>query len=344
MSDKQPSLSERQSGPRVMQTPIDLVVELLVMAKIQGRRKESNEFIEQALDISRILAADYPSTDQREAMDATLASNADVIDRLTAKCADLQAKLNQQADVTEQAFVAMNRNADLGQAAEAEVAALKAQEPVALKVGDVGYVRVRVDTPPNAGWCFVSPESHPADVARGRVTEWNDQSQFFGGLASPVPPAPAQEAQVVLCSLESALNAMLTFFGMDEDDASKPTFDKARGALALAEVKTRELVPWERASLDEFRRVIHGWHEKACAKGYDGVAAMCDLAAPAQKEPGLTDRQRIDFISDEWFYTDGAGNVSFCFSEIWDAGKHKDLRAAIDAHILAAAQKEASNG
>lgn len=35
-----------------------------------------------------------------------------------------------------------------------------------------------------------------------------------------------------MSKLASALNAMLTQFGMDEDEWSKPTFDQARAALA----------------------------------------------------------------------------------------------------------------
>jgi hypothetical protein len=32
-------------------------------------------------------------------------------------------------------------------------------------------------------------------------------------------------------ALRAALNAMLTYFGMDEDEWSKPVFDQARAAL-----------------------------------------------------------------------------------------------------------------
>ncbi len=42
-------------------------------------------------------------------------------------------------------------------------------------------------------------------------------------------------------SLRSALNAMLTQFGMDEDEWNKPTFDKARKALATPQPKREPL-------------------------------------------------------------------------------------------------------
>lgn len=93
-----------------------------------------------------------------------------------------------------------------------------------------------------------------------------------------VPQGPRTE--FVLNELRSALSAMTTFFGMDEDEASKPTFDKARQALNYAEIVMRPLEPWERQSLEDFRACVHRWHEKAVAKGYDGVEAMCDTALP----------------------------------------------------------------
>lgn len=38
----------------------------------------------------------------------------------------------------------------------------------------------------------------------------------------------------VNAQLVAALNAMLTHMGMDEDEWNKPTFDKARAAIAVA--------------------------------------------------------------------------------------------------------------
>ena len=47
--------------------------------------------------------------------------------------------------------------------------------------------------------------------------------------------ARAEKAEVQRDELLSALNAMLTHMGMDEDDWNKPTFDQARAAIAKAE-------------------------------------------------------------------------------------------------------------
>jgi len=63
-----------------------------------------------------------------------------------------------------------------------------------LKVGDVAYTRVRIDTDPGEdGWCFMTPENHPDDVARGLVErQWEDSSQFFG-KAIPSPNAAPED-------------------------------------------------------------------------------------------------------------------------------------------------------
>ncbi len=47
-------------------------------------------------------------------------------------------------------------------------------------------------------------------------------------------------------SLRSALNAMLTQFGMDEDEWNNPTFDKARKALATPQPKREPLTDEQR--------------------------------------------------------------------------------------------------
>lgn len=93
---------------------------------------------------------------------------------------------------------------------------------------------------------------------------------------SDIPTGPRTE--FVLEQLKSALGAMLTFFGMDEDENNKEVFDKARQASNYADIVTRPLKPWERQSLEDFRACVRRWHEKACAKGFDGVESMCDLA------------------------------------------------------------------
>jgi len=44
-----------------------------------------------------------------------------------------------------------------------------------------------------------------------------------------------QQLESRVAELESALNSMLTFFAIDEDEWSKSTFDKARKALTKKE-------------------------------------------------------------------------------------------------------------
>ena len=71
-----------------------------------------------------------------------------------------------------------------------------------LKVDDVAYTRVRIDTDPGEdGWCFMTPENHPDDVAKGHVEgQWADGAQFFGrAIATPPDPAAYEgQADVVV--------------------------------------------------------------------------------------------------------------------------------------------------
>lgn len=97
----------------------------------------------------------------------------------------------------------------------------------------------------------------------------------------PQPLTNQQHTEFVLNELRSALNAMLTFFGMDEDESSKEVFDKARQAYDYAQIVMRPLEPWERQSLEDFRVCVGRWHAKAVAKGYDGVESLCDTAPVA---------------------------------------------------------------
>lgn len=43
------------------------------------------------------------------------------------------------------------------------------------------------------------------------------------------------------------------------------------------------------------------------------------------------DTARLNWIAEHWFYKDSGNNICFNFNEAWDAGRHDDLRAAIDA-------------
>ncbi|AEC22257.1 hypothetical protein PT7_P021 (plasmid) [Pusillimonas sp. T7-7] len=42
------------------------------------------------------------------------------------------------------------------------------------------------------------------------------------------------------------------------------------------------------------------------------------------------DAERIDFMEKEWFYRDPNGVWTFSFNECWEAGRHENLREAID--------------
>ena len=135
----------------------------------------------------------------------------------------------------------------------------------------------------------VERDGGPELVVVGRYVVCGRDTIF---LSNPAPAAPSDhqlegaavpqgpQTEFVLNKLRSALSAMTTFFGMDEDEASKPTLDKARQALYYAEIVMRPLEPWERQSLEDFRACVRRWHEKAVAKGYHGVESMCNTALP----------------------------------------------------------------
>lgn len=63
----------------------------------------------------------------------------------------------------------------------------------------------------------------------------------------------------------------------------------------------------------------------------DVVAAIDELLRSRQESQNARDTARLNFIAEEWFFQDHKGSIGFCFNETWDAGKHKDLREAIDA-------------
>lgn len=64
----------------------------------------------------------------------------------------------------------------------------------------------------------------------GNWVEFGQAHQLFDPVAVDAAIAKAEAMPVLL----SALNAMMTQFGMDEDEWSKPTFDQARDAIRKA--------------------------------------------------------------------------------------------------------------
>jgi len=64
---------------------------------------------------------------------------------------------------------------------------------------------------------------------------WNDEGNVCYELEG-IRQGCASDARLIESApdLLSALNAMLTHMGMDEDEWNKPTFDQARAAIAKA--------------------------------------------------------------------------------------------------------------
>jgi hypothetical protein len=56
----------------------------------------------------------------------------------------------------------------------------------------------------------------------------------------------------------------------------------------------------------------------------------------AERDAAVDDADRMDFISNEWFYKDMLDRIAFSFNESWNAGQHESLRAAIDAAMATA--------
>ena len=122
-----------------------------------------------------------------------------------------------------------------------------------------------------------------APAAPAEPLQYSPCRDYVAAPAAPSEPVAVPQGpntEFVLNELRSALNAMLTFFGMDEDDSNKEVFDKARQAYDYAQIVMRPLEPWERQSLEDFRACVSRWHAQAVAKGFDGVEAMCETALP----------------------------------------------------------------
>lgn len=164
----------------------------------------------------------------------------------------------------------------------------------------------------------------------GRVRTFLSE-RAVGAPAEPDSPM----TEFVVTELVSALNAMLTFFGMDEDESGKATFDKARQAMEYTRLATRPLAAWERQSLQDWRRVVRGWHEKAVANGYDGVESMCDEALPygtrnlqlvaTPAAPSMAGEKPAPLNSIQQFWVDNR-------SKILDAIRHEGFTLMSNQH------------
>ena len=80
-------------------------------------------------------------------------------------------------------------------------------------------------------------ESRPLTATPTQFVKYLQDLARDALAAAPSPSPAPQEAQDRIAKLSSALNAMLTHFGMDEDEWSKPTFDQARAALTKQDGK-----------------------------------------------------------------------------------------------------------
>jgi len=74
----------------------------------------------------------------------------------------------------------------------------------------------------------------PGPWSVGRCS-WNDEGNVCYELEG-IRQGCAADARLIAAApdLLSALNAMLTHMGMDEDEWNKPTFDQARAAIVKA--------------------------------------------------------------------------------------------------------------
>jgi len=84
----QPQQSGVAPSAKKTQTPLEIVAELLVMAKTQGRRKELNACIEKALDMTRILVAQEQTTPSRQPPAPAL-NEAEFLSKRLARVAEL---------------------------------------------------------------------------------------------------------------------------------------------------------------------------------------------------------------------------------------------------------------
>ena len=91
--------------------------------------------------------------------------------------------------------------------------------------------RLAVDDGPWSAFFPVGKMAHEAAAELRRLHDLADKYKWQVRDTC----ARAEKAEVQRDELLSALNAMLTHMGMDEDDWNKPTFDQARAAIAKAE-------------------------------------------------------------------------------------------------------------
>lgn len=114
--------------------------------------------------------------------------------------------------------------------------------------GRVPVAELRWVDPNGSSWCVVVtdhqaldglPHKSPLFLAAPHPPAQQAEPDDDGDLKGVYGPLPEHgwddvPAVTDTTQLKSALNAMLTYFGMDEDAESKPVFDKARKALEHA--------------------------------------------------------------------------------------------------------------
>jgi hypothetical protein len=129
------------------------------------------------------------------------------------------------------------------------------------------------------------------------------------------------DASAQVAILRSALSAMLTHMGMDEDDWNKPTFDQARRAMeetkrvGSTDAQDAEPVAWPDAPKRIYLQVCDEpecgdtfqWHREQGEMCWcedkindrDVEYVRADLTHPSAQDAELTDEQ-IERIWDEW--------------------------------------------
>lgn len=110
-----------------------------------------------------------------------------------------------------------------------------------------------------------------------------EAGEALAATAAPSEPVAQERTARVVESLLSALNGMLTFFGMDEDESSRPTFSAARQAYDHARIVLRDLEPHERQALKFIRQSLHEWAARAVSLGADGVSDVLHAAEVAKR-------------------------------------------------------------
>ena len=118
-------------------------------------------------------------------------------------------------------------------------------------------------------------------------------------------------------------------------DALLDQFDPSQVLSALARrlrEQERELAA-AKARVAELENSIQtGLEVAAKSRGLRAEGCVQCAQLSVERDALCADAERLDWIEENWFYKAYDDQIiSFRFNEMWDAGQHADLRAAIDA-------------